>query len=105
MLEEANKENLLEYIDSNKNICVLVYTSLCGTCESAKVMLNIISETIKDVLYYKVNVNFNTTIIKDYNISSIPCFLIYKEGELIDQFYAFHSVTFLYDKIKQIMTF
>ena len=98
MLQEISKDEWgLNALDSQM---VLVYTNMCGTCERAKVMLNVVSETIKDVQFVQINANLNPSIISDYNITSIPCFLMFKEGKLVDQFYAFHSVTYLFNKIK-----
>lgn len=78
---------------------VLVYTSLCGTCEMAKRMLHIISESIKGVAFYQLNANFYPEDVNLYQITSVPCFMIFHQGELVDQFYAFHSVSFLYERI------
>lgn len=77
----------------------LVYTSMCGTCEMAKRMLSVISESMKDIAFYQMNANLYPDVINAYDISSVPCFLIFKRGVLVDQFYAFHSVSFLYERI------
>lgn len=81
---------------------VLIYTTMCGTCEMAKRMLTVVSETIKDVQFYQLNGNIYSELLKPLDITSIPCFLILKNGEIIEQFYAFHSVPFLFEKITSL---
>lgn len=81
-------------------VLVLLYTSFCGTCEMAKRMLAVLSQTVKDVAFYQMNANLHPAVLKQYDVRSIPCFLIFKNGRWIDQFYAFYSVSFLYDKLQ-----
>lgn len=95
MLKETDD---LEF--SEPLVLTLIYTSFCGTCEMAKRMLSVISQSMTDISFYQLNANLHPHVLKTYSISSIPCFLVYKEGQLIDQFYAFHSVSFLYDKLR-----
>jgi thioredoxin 1 len=100
MLSDVNLKELNSLLDQSSVSIVLIYTTMCGTCESAKTMLNVVSEAIKEPTYLKINVNLNQDLIKRYDISSVPCFLVFKKNLLIDQFYAFHSVTYLFNKIK-----
>ena|SRR5690554_2197833 len=99
MLNEIETNHISEAVAKGKLSVVLGYTNMCGTCESAKKMLAIVSELMKDVTFYKVNLNYFPTIAKTYDVKSNPCFMVFKHGVLTDLFYAFHSVTYLYEKI------
>ncbi|QVK17334.1 thioredoxin family protein [Mycoplasmatota bacterium] len=101
-MNDITQDDLNQALKRHDNCVVLVYTNMCGTCESAKIMLDIVSKTMKHLLIYQLNVNHYPNIIEDYHITSIPCFLLFKEGKLVEQFYAFHSVTFLYQKFMKI---
>src|SRR5690554_3865472 len=59
-------------------VLVLLYTSFCGTCEMAKRMLAVLSQTVKDVAFYQMNANLHPAVLKQYDVRSIPCFLIFK---------------------------
>lgn len=101
MIKEL-KTDQFEQIMGKEVRVVLCYTSLCGTCEQAKHMLSVVSQVLKSIHFYQINVNLFPKVAYDYQLTSIPCFLIFKQGQLLDQFYAFHSVAYLYEKIKNI---
>jgi thiol-disulfide isomerase/thioredoxin len=101
MLLEVSFKDLQSKLESLDSTMVLVYTSMCGTCENAKVMFNIVSEAAPHIKCLMINANLNKEIIALYDITSIPCFLFFKKQILIDQFYAFHSATFLFNKVTQ----
>ena len=48
----------------------------------------------------KVNVGDNEPIAKKYNVSSIPNFIIFKDGKQVDQFIGSMSAEDLIEKIK-----
>lgn len=102
-MNEITRDELNQAIKNHSNCVVLVYTKMCGTCETAKIMLNIVSKTLPQLSMYQLNVNHYPKLIEDYQIMSNPCFLLYKQGKLVDQFYAFHSVTYLYQKIISVI--
>jgi thioredoxin-like negative regulator of GroEL len=51
----------------------------------------------------KVNLNFYPEMAKQFEVESVPCLLLIKDGDVIDQIYAFQSVPFLYEKVKTIV--
>lgn len=102
MLTDIQLSQFKEKLCESDKVVVLVYTSMCGTCESAKRMMHVVSESLKEIGFYQININLNPELIKRYDISSVPCFLLFKKGILVDQFYAFHSVTYLFEKINSI---
>ncbi|EWH21684.1 thioredoxin family protein [Bacillus haynesii] len=82
--------------------CLLyVYTPFCGTCQLAGRMLEVVDEMMKDIPFYKNNLNYSPSFAKLHEIESVPCFILYKNGRVVKKEYAFHSVSYLYDTIKQ----
>ena len=79
---------------------VYFYTPMCGTCQVAGQMINVIEETLTDIKITKANLNFLPEIAADLTIESVPCLLFISNGVVKEKIYAFHSVPFLYDKIK-----
>lgn len=104
MIVEASIDDLYQAILNRESLFVLAYTSMCGTCESANRMLEVVSYTIPDIKYLKINITINKKVIDDYNISSIPCFLLFKNGKLKETFYAFYSVIYLLEKAKSLIS-
>ncbi len=64
--------------------CLLyVYTPFCGTCQLAGRMLEVVDEMIKDIPFYKNNLNYSPAFAKQQEIESVPCFILYKNGEVV----------------------
>jgi thioredoxin 1 len=102
MLRDINIQELEGLSKADKPVIILAYTTMCGTCESAKRMLSIVSEMRKDLSFFQINVNLSPQVIREYDLTSVPGFLVFKNGIVIDQFYAFHSVTYLFEKFKEL---
>ncbi|MBT2574784.1 thioredoxin family protein [Bacillus sp. ISL-51] len=94
------QENELESIKDDVYLLYL-YTPFCGTCQLASKMLSVAEEMLPGVAFYKNNVNYSPVFAKAYQIESVPCFLLLKDGKLVEKGYAFRSVSYLYELIKQ----
>ena len=83
MFTEENFEN--EVLKSDIPVLVDFYADWCGPC---KMMMPVV-EKLADkydgkVKVGKVNSDENGALAAKYNIMSIPCFLIIKNGEVVD---------------------
>ena len=78
-----------------------LYTPMCGTCQVAKKMLTVVDELLPSLDIYSVNLNYYPEEAKALGIESVPCLLIFKDGKIVEKIYAFQSVGYLYDLIKQ----
>ncbi|WP_017756331.1 thioredoxin family protein [Calidifontibacillus oryziterrae] len=96
---EIAKGRLAEIICDQEVQFVYFYTPLCGTCQLAGKMIEIVSETIRDIIFYKCNVNYTPVIARQYEIESVPCLTVWQGGKVIEKIYAFQSVTNIYDVI------
>ncbi|WP_445491842.1 thioredoxin family protein [Niallia sp. 03133] len=95
-LEEV--ENIL--IEEKENGFMLyLYTPLCGTCAIASKMLNVVQAMLKHQKFAKIDLNYAPQLAEKYEVESVPCLLIFKERELKEKIYAFHSVPYLVDII------
>ncbi|NSL52949.1 thioredoxin family protein [Calidifontibacillus erzurumensis] len=79
---------------------VYFYTPLCGTCQLATKMLKVVGEAL-DVNIFSCNLNFIPEKARQYEIESVPCLTIWRDGTIIEKIYAFHSVQHLYEIIKR----
>ncbi|MBO0589379.1 thioredoxin family protein [Sporosarcina sp. E16_8] len=76
-----------------------LYTPMCGTCAVASKMMNVINVMRPEILIGKADLNYVQNIAIDYEIESVPCLLIQKDGVVVDKIYAFQSVPYLLEKI------
>ena len=99
-MNEWSRDEFLTATNSNFSGLVYFYTPLCGTCQVASRMLQIVTQMV-DVEIGKMNLNFHPEIAKNLSISSVPCLILIQNGVVTETIYAFHSVPYLLDKVKQ----
>lgn len=88
MAKDINESLLKESIqNSKKPILIDFYATWCGPCKMSEPIVREFSEENSLSLeVYKVDVDENGTIAKDYGIKSIPSFILIHEGEVKDRF-------------------
>jgi thioredoxin-like negative regulator of GroEL len=101
-MADWNLDEVSSFLKNHSSGLIYFYTPLCGTCQVASRMLQVI-ENMVDVKIGKVNLNFYPEMAKQFEVESVPCLLLIKDGDVIDQIYAFQSVPFLYEKVKTIV--
>lgn len=79
-----------------------LYTPMCGTCQVASKMLSVVTELLPDLQIGKANLNYIQEIAGLYEVESVPCLLITEDGKIKEKIYAFHSVPYLYGKLKSV---
>ena len=99
-MKEWQREELTSFIANKSSGLVYFYTPLCGTCQVASRMLQIIQELVT-IEMGKMNLNFHPDLAKTHAIESVPCLLFIKDGQVTEILYAFHSVPYLLEKIKE----
>lgn len=102
-MTEWSCEEIDVFLQSKMNGCIYLYTPLCGTCQVASKMLEVTSQIVAPVQMGKLDLNYAPSLAQRWSIESVPCLLIFKEGELLEKIYAFHSVPNLVDKIRSIL--
>lgn len=102
-MEESSQKDIKERL-KNKDIFILyLYTPLCGTCQVAGKMINIVAKIFPNLYWGKSDLNYLPDFAKEWEIESVPCLIIFKNHEIHQKIYAFHSVPFLYNSIKQTL--
>jgi len=83
----ASKDNFETEVLKNKGfVLVDFYATWCGPCKMTGPIIEQLSEEIKTVKFVKVDVDKNQELSSQYQIFSIPTFLIFKDGQVVNQF-------------------
>ena len=80
-MQELNEENLNEIMKSTDLVALDFFGDWCGPCKKMLPIYDNIDSKIEDITFYKVNVDYNKTLIAKYNVRSIPTVVIIKKGK------------------------
>ncbi|MEW9501952.1 thioredoxin family protein [Jeotgalibacillus marinus] len=100
MINEWSLELLNAKLDNAENTALYLYTPMCGTCKLASRMLEITATTVTGYEIGKADLNYVGSLAETYQIESVPCLLIWKNGELVKKAYKFESVPNLYETLQ-----
>ncbi|MEK4028281.1 thioredoxin family protein [Pseudobacillus sp. FSL P4-0506] len=95
------EQNINELIRTNHLVAIYAYTPLCGTCQLAGKMVDVVEKVDNGFIWARMDVNYHESFAIHHAIESVPCLLIFKEGELKEKIYAFQSVPHIYEKLSQ----
>lgn len=78
-----------------------LYAPMCGTCQVASKMMDVVEELLPSVKIGQANLNYVENIAVDQQIESVPCLLITENGQVREKIYAFQSVPYLYHRLRK----
>ena len=80
------------------------FAEWCMPCVMMAPIIEDLSESFSGKIKFgKVNVDDNETLARKFNISSIPNFVILKEGKMIDQFGSAMEYEEIEDRLKSLL--
>jgi len=98
-IENWTREQWEKSKDDFSESLFYLYTPMCGTCAIASKMMEVIVAMKPDLPIGKADLNYVEDLAVDYQIESVPCLLIQKNGEVVHKIYAFHSIPYLLERI------
>ncbi|MDN7247248.1 thioredoxin family protein [Planococcus shenhongbingii] len=101
-MKEWTHKDWLKEKNTSSAAAYYLYTPMCGTCQVASKMMDVVKELFPDLPMGKANLNFVQEIAELYKVESVPCLLITENGQLKEKIYAFQSVPYLYGKLKSV---
>ncbi len=100
-VNETTSEEINRMLSGRQQLTVVfVFTPLCGTCKLAEGMLKVILAKEPTLDMKKLNINYAPSFAQKWKIESVPCLLVFQKGLGVERLYAFHSVEYLYEKLK-----
>lgn len=82
-----------------------VYSPFCGTCRLAERILALLEQSYPQLAIASVDVLDAAELVQAHRIESVPCLLLWGEDTPErengpEKIYAFHSVTYMYERLK-----
>lgn len=102
-MRKINKEEFNVLTKKESIVLIDFYANWCGPCKMLTPVLEQFAEkTAGEVEIYKVDVDENPELCGQFNISSIPTLLFFKNGKLIFKELGFRSLDYLIEILNKV---
>jgi thioredoxin 1 len=99
MVKQINGDEFKKVIKEGKTV-VDLFATWCGPCKMLSPILDEISDEITTTKFYKIDVDDNEDIAREYNVMSIPTVLVFENGNLINTIVGLKSREYLVEEFK-----
>lgn len=96
----GTEEFNLEVRSSDGIKVVDFFATWCGPCKMLAPVFDEVSLDIEDAEFLKVDIDQSLDIAREYQVSTVPTIIIFKEGQEVERLVGFKTKQELEDKIK-----
>ncbi len=100
---EISEKEFDETVNSKEKSAVVVdfYADWCMPCLMVSPIVEELAGKLKKIRFAKVNVDENANLSARFNVSSIPCIIIFKEGKEVERIIGSLPADVLEEKISK----
>ena len=103
MVNELTKENFDKTIREHSTVVVEFYSATCKHCKKLEAGITELSEEAgNDVYFGKVLIPDELSLADEYEISSVPTLLYFKDGEIREKSVGFTHKLIIAENIKKL---
>lgn len=103
MVQKIYEEEFNEkVIKSDKPVVVDFFADWCGPCKMLAPVFDTLQSENEDFNFYKINVDDNQNLATTFGVSSIPCVLFFKDGEVVERSVGFKTFGQMQDIIDNV---
>ncbi len=92
-----------EVLESKGTVLVDFWANWCEPCKLTSPILDELRNELKEVKFVKVDINEESDVLDDYNVTSIPTLMLFKDGELKEKLVGFRKKDDLRSTIEKYM--
>lgn len=103
---EITEKEFNEIIDNSHKIVVVdFFAEWCFPCIMLAPVIEEIAENMKNVKFAKINIDDNEELARKYQITNIPCLIVFKDGKEVERIIGNRPSDFIEKKIKGFLWF
>lgn len=102
MAKVINTAEFRNIVENGNGVAVVdFFATWCGPCKMLSPIFAEVGEEMKeDANFYKLDIDQSLEIAQQFNVSSVPTMIVFKDGKAVDQIVGFMPKESLIERVK-----